>query len=345
MPLPPPKVPAPTGEFGPHSAGKLLRPPSRPSQGRYWISTLVARPNRPYPHLPFQRRLMPTTTYRHYVEGGIILLSQPVNNPTQQPNSQPETLSGFSPLDQRQRGGGPQIIDEKYFADSDKESAGAASPVLPYRAPEVDVPGAILGPSYDIWALGCVYLEFVAWYLRGWEGVQHFETERSTLDSHRAYRGIKTPTFFTVDKSANPPKPVVKEEAVKYIDSLRADPEVPCARFFHEFLDAIQKELLVADLSGGGQRMSANHIVGTLDYMLNGDYYCTTPAVRHDGARGMQGNDRFQSTNFEFHAPFWAVSAFAIDIIVFIFVVSGRAKGEIGGVTQASRSVAISSSL
>ncbi|KAK3338661.1 kinase-like domain-containing protein, partial [Lasiosphaeria hispida] len=85
----------------------------------------------------------------------------------------------------------------------------------PYRAPEVDVPDAILGPSYDIWALGCVYLEFVAWYLRGWKGVQHFETERSTLDSHRAYRGIKTPTFFTVDKSTNSPKPVVKEEVVK----------------------------------------------------------------------------------------------------------------------------------
>lgn len=68
---------------------------------------------------------MPTTTYRHYVEGGIILLSQPVNNPTQQPNSQPETLSGFSPLDQRQRGGGPQIIDEKYFADSDGGDSGS----------------------------------------------------------------------------------------------------------------------------------------------------------------------------------------------------------------------------
>lgn len=99
------------------------------------------------------------------------------------------------------------------FTRDGTSSLGGGSP--PYRAPEVDIPGAVLGPAYDIWALGCVYLEFVTWYLQGWKGVECFELKRSTLDTHRPLRGIKTPTFFTTDKSTKPPTPIVKREVTE----------------------------------------------------------------------------------------------------------------------------------
>ncbi|KAF5962697.1 kinase-like protein [Fusarium bulbicola] len=47
-----------------------------------------------------------------------------------------------------------------------------------YRAPEFDMPDGLLSRSYDIWALGYVYLEFLTWYFMGWEGVMEFSALR-----------------------------------------------------------------------------------------------------------------------------------------------------------------------
>jgi hypothetical protein len=41
----------------------------------------------------------------------------------------------------------------------------------------------MVSQSYDIWTLGCVLLEFIIWYLRGWEGVEGFSKERTTDDN------------------------------------------------------------------------------------------------------------------------------------------------------------------
>jgi serine/threonine protein kinase len=48
-----------------------------------------------------------------------------------------------------------------------------------YRAPEYDV-NKTVSQSYDIWTLGCVFLEFVTWYLLGWEEVDKFSKNRAT---------------------------------------------------------------------------------------------------------------------------------------------------------------------
>lgn len=46
-----------------------------------------------------------------------------------------------------------------------------------YMAPELEVRNGST-PSYDIWSLACVLLEFVTWYLCGLTEVEHFTTER-----------------------------------------------------------------------------------------------------------------------------------------------------------------------
>lgn len=46
-----------------------------------------------------------------------------------------------------------------------------------YRAPECDTTKE-LSPNYDIWSLACILLECVAWYLGGWQEVNHFASER-----------------------------------------------------------------------------------------------------------------------------------------------------------------------
>jgi serine/threonine protein kinase len=47
-----------------------------------------------------------------------------------------------------------------------------------YRAPEYDVKRKV-SPQYDIWSFGCILLQFVVWYSRGWEGVDNFSKARS----------------------------------------------------------------------------------------------------------------------------------------------------------------------
>lgn len=60
-------------------------------------------------------------------------------------------------------------------------SIGGVTPT--YRAPECDLApqapkGSLVSPAYDIWSFGCVFLEFLTWYLLGWDGVDAFSTRR-----------------------------------------------------------------------------------------------------------------------------------------------------------------------
>lgn len=61
-----------------------------------------------------------------------------------------------------------------------------------YRAPEYDI-YKVVSQSYDIWTLGCVVLEFVTWYLLGWEGVDRFSKNRAT---EHVSEFVKEDVFF-----------------------------------------------------------------------------------------------------------------------------------------------------
>lgn len=104
--------------------------------------------------------------------------------------------------------------------DSQRRGFVANSPS--YRAPESDIihdDGIIwVSYSYDIWALGCVFLEFVTWWFGGWRLVEDFRTQRSSPDmilfgqAAREERAFFSDTFFTITKSSGGERiPIVKE--------------------------------------------------------------------------------------------------------------------------------------
>jgi serine/threonine protein kinase len=81
------------------------------------------------------------------------------------------------------------------------KSSFATSP--PYRAPEVDLEGTgAIGRSYDIWTLGCLYLEFITWLIGGWELVDTFAFNR--LEPDPFMFGEPTRTFFRLVKIEMP---------------------------------------------------------------------------------------------------------------------------------------------
>ena len=80
-----------------------------------------------------------------------------------------------------------------------------------YRSPECDLDGK-LSSACDVWALGCVYLEFLTWYFGGHKYLKQFGERRLAIDCHWA--NMKTDTFFAIEEHAG-----VKSAKVK--DSVR----------------------------------------------------------------------------------------------------------------------------
>jgi serine/threonine protein kinase len=63
-----------------------------------------------------------------------------------------------------------------------------------YRPPECDVKGGTISRAYDIWTLGCLFLEILTWLLGGLEFLREFEEGRNT-----AYiTGAKNNIFFVL---------------------------------------------------------------------------------------------------------------------------------------------------
>lgn len=92
-----------------------------------------------------------------------------------------------------------------------------------YYPPEVDdSSGASVSQKYDVWTLGCVYLEFITWYLIGYDaiGKDYFtDTDGKRRESftllrskHDKKHNVPTDRFFTqADGSGSKVKDSVKE--------------------------------------------------------------------------------------------------------------------------------------
>ncbi|KAF2026799.1 hypothetical protein EK21DRAFT_73336 [Setomelanomma holmii] len=65
---------------------------------------------------------------------------------------------------------------------------------MTYRPPECDAADRTIRQSFDIWCLGCVYLEFVTWMLGGAALVRKFAQKRMSRDP--VYGNDETDTYF-----------------------------------------------------------------------------------------------------------------------------------------------------
>ncbi|KAI0448673.1 kinase-like protein [Xylaria acuta] len=108
-----------------------------------------------------------------------------------------------------------------------------------YRAPEGDLSGEI-SYLWDLWPLGCLYLEFLTWLLQGWDAVNAFSEERRLEDRSR-YALFNEDKFFNLDdmKSFGACR---KDSVTKRINALHSHPE--CTNLIHDFLDVISEDLI-----------------------------------------------------------------------------------------------------
>ncbi|KAF2003559.1 kinase-like protein [Amniculicola lignicola CBS 123094] len=138
-----------------------------------------------------------------------------------------------------------------------------------YRAPEINVKETV-APSYDIWSLGCVLLEFVEWYLRGWQGVDDFSKER-LKDSSTWMPNYQEDNFFNLAYGGETTKAVAKLAVHNEIMALRKEPD--CSDFILDLLNYIEDHLLRMEPSS---RAKCADIVKKLDGMYE---RCVTDAT------------------------------------------------------------------
>ncbi|WAO92054.1 HET domain-containing protein [Fusarium falciforme] len=93
---------------------------------------------------------------------------------------------------------------------ADRKRRGDTPNSPTYCTHEIDLPvqvgGGPISPSYDVWGLGCVYLELVTWWLGAWEHVEKFASRRLMPDlfhwpNSRLLRS--SDKFFTIQWSSH----------------------------------------------------------------------------------------------------------------------------------------------
>jgi serine/threonine protein kinase len=128
-----------------------------------------------------------------------------------------------------------------------------------YEPPECFLLHSKISRAFDIWSLGCLYLEFVTWLVCGWKHLQRFPKVREM-------RGPPAPeflddTFFTINESEN--RAVVRQSVIDWIADLHEMPRA--STFVHDFLNIISSRLLLVI---PGERIRIGELNAELSHML-----------------------------------------------------------------------------
>ncbi|KAG8166768.1 hypothetical protein KVR01_002457 [Diaporthe batatas] len=166
----------------------------------------------------------------------------------------PDNILWFSDEDNEYEGGVLKITDfgvtAFHNAKTTKQPAKAVPRTITYAAPEIEVSHdedePLVSRPFDVWSLGCVYLEFITWILLGSEGVLEFEQSRMKEKVTR--KRFQEDSFYSIHRRGrfNPwsrDYGTVKTSVVAWTDTLRQNQR--CTPFLKEFLDYIQTKMLV----------------------------------------------------------------------------------------------------
>lgn len=94
--------------------------------------------------------------------------------------------------------------------------------------------------AYDIWSLGCIYLEFITWLLKGSTEIEGFSEFRGR---EATGTGINDDNFFTITTGGAKPTATVREQVYIWSNELHAHEK--CSQLIHDLLDLTMQGLLV----------------------------------------------------------------------------------------------------
>ncbi|KAL8747676.1 MAG: hypothetical protein Q9190_000472 [Brigantiaea leucoxantha] len=119
-------------------------------------------------------------------------------------------------------------------------SANTRSPngTLTYEPPEATIEGATSRP-YDVWSLGCVFLEMLIWAFFGCSSVSSFTNDRH--DKKDPERALMTDAFWQINENK---KLILRPSVVKWIEKLKERFEKNPTYPFMEVVELIEDRML-----------------------------------------------------------------------------------------------------
>ena len=112
-----------------------------------------------------------------------------------------------------------------------------------YEPPEVELDkDKPRSRRYDIWSMGCIYLEFLIWILYGAKGLTRFNQDLSVLGT--------TTRFYHIDEKTKTAR--LNKEVQKWIDHIKQDPRCPENTALRRLLELIIEGLLVPNVHNPG---------------------------------------------------------------------------------------------
>ncbi|KAL9607071.1 MAG: hypothetical protein Q9167_007979 [Letrouitia subvulpina] len=136
-----------------------------------------------------------------------------------------------------------------------------------YEPPEcqLDLPQS---RAYDIWSLGCVFMECLAWAIRGPSAIDSFADDR-LQDMRISRSSLIDDCFFTLeyDKMLIPTRAVTRAAVTRWIDHLEGDPN--CSKAMTRLLHLVQRNLLQVDQT---KRLTAKHLSKRLAEIVASDF-------------------------------------------------------------------------
>ncbi|KAF1964818.1 kinase-like protein [Bimuria novae-zelandiae CBS 107.79] len=123
-----------------------------------------------------------------------------------------------------------------------------------YEAPEAFTHSYVpRARRYDVWSIGCIFLEFALWLLHDLETIISFGYARHAPDFE----------FYLInrDSSDSNRRTEIHPMVTKALKRLRQDPRCKDGTLFDDFLDLIENHLLLVEVN---QRAEADELVGRL---------------------------------------------------------------------------------
>jgi serine/threonine protein kinase len=121
-----------------------------------------------------------------------------------------------------------------------KVPPGTISGTITYEPPELKLRIPV-SRAYDIWSLGCLFLEFATWLLKGANAVNDFADARA--ESNPSTPKMTDDSFFTVTQDMSSAD--VREGVKKWVRGLHQHPR--CSQLIHDLLNLVMKEMLVVE--------------------------------------------------------------------------------------------------
>lgn len=129
--------------------------------------------------------------------------------------------------------------------------------------------------SYDIWSLGCLYLEFITWLLKGSAEIDGF----SDFRGQDASTGINDDNFFTITRDSYGLTATVREQVILWANQLHAHEK--CSAVIHHLLDLTMTQLLIIDSKKRCDAATlSNELKGCLQMARKDKVYLLKPVPR-----------------------------------------------------------------